>query len=312
MKIILSGATGFIGTHLVSALLKQQHEIYIITTNPVRAKAIFGTSIQCYAWPDLNTLSPDDFDAVINLSGENIGQGRWTHKRKTKIVESRLLSTRSWVNWVLTAQHKLPHLYNASAIGVYGLQANFIDKESADTEENLTSSQGTTDFVSYVGRAWEAACEPATKAGVSVTCLRFGVVLQNSGGMLKKLMPSFKLGLGMVLGSGKQAITWVHLDDVVASIVFLLQHPNVLGPVNVVSPGVVSQQDFADIFAKILHRPRLFVMPKFLIHFLFGQMGQELLLGSQNVYPKRLIELGYQFKFPELTKALQFEYGVDQ
>lgn len=303
MKILIAGGTGFVGQHLIPALLKEHHQITVVGRDSKKIQAIFNQTVTALPWEQLNTQSPDDYAAVINLTGENIGAHRWTEKVKQRVIDSRVTATSTLVNWCLRAKQNKPHLYNTSAIGVYGLQAVTPTLPKAFTESAPLSQ--ATDFLSTVGRAWEQAVQPGIQAGLPVTIMRFGVVLKRHEGMLKKLEPSFQFGMGAILGSGNQAITWIHVNDLVKAILFLLQHAEIVGPINLCAPQCVTQWEFSKALAQAMKRPLFLTMPAFVVKILFGQMGEELLLSGQNVYPERLLQAGFQFSYPELQTAIK-------
>ncbi len=305
MNIIICGATGFVGRSLVPALLKEKHIITVVGRDIDKINKTFNHSIDGLSWDQLKQLSPDNYDAVINLAGKNIGDCRWTSKNKAKIKESRVISTKYIIDWCLTAKNTKPHLYNASAIGIYGLQAIQEELPPALTESLALPVELSPSFVREITLAWEKA---ASAPGISVTLMRFGVVLKRHEGMLKKLELPFSLGLGSLLGGGRQALSWVHIDDLVNAIIFLLQHPDVTGAINICAPSAVSQKTFAETLAHVMHRPLMLHLPTPLIEILFGQMGKELLLGSQHIYPERLKELGFNFCYPNLNAALEREW----
>jgi uncharacterized protein len=309
MKIIVSGGTGFIGRNLIPALLKKGDEVTVLTRDESKVWSRDLTGVSKLSWEKLDAISSDNFDAIINLSGENISQARWSVSVKNKIKDSRINATKKLVQWVLKATSKKPHIYNASAVGIYGVSSSENSLATRLTENTKVNWDHPTDFLSEVGQSWENETKPAVEAHIPVTLMRFGVVLKRKEGLLKKLEPSFNLGLGSVLGSGNQAITWIHIDDLVRGILFLLNHPNVTGPVNLCSPGSVTQKDFAKKLARVMHRPLMLRMPGFVVKSLFGQMGEELLLGGQNVYPERLKQLGFEFLYPDLESALKKEWG---
>ncbi|WP_287007919.1 DUF1731 domain-containing protein [Legionella sp.] len=187
----------------------------------------------------------------------------------------------------------------------YGTQNNG-DPQAFDETSLINFNH--PDFLSEIGIRWQSALQPAVDYGMQVTTTRFGVVLKKGEGMLKKLSPSFYVGLGAIIGDGKQILSWVHLDDVVGAYLFLLDHPDLTGTFNVTAPIPVSQAQFARTLAKAMHRPLVLKMPAYLIKALFGEMGEYLLLKGQRVVPKRLVEVGYQFHYPDLTSALTNEY----
>ncbi|MGE3920339.1 MAG: TIGR01777 family oxidoreductase [Gammaproteobacteria bacterium] len=303
MKIIIAGGTGFVGRHLIPALLKENHEVSLITRDVNKGKKIFPQNVQIITWDNLKTLDPNQMDAVINLAGENIGEKFWTKTRKEKIKQSRIHATKTLAEWCARATKK-PHLYNTSAIGVYGLQTTSSTLPPALNEETMIPWGNPSDFLSEVGQAWEIATRVAESQGVPVTITRFAVVLHKNEGVLKKLSFSFKLGLGGPIGSGQQAFTWVHIDDLVRAFIFLLNHPELTGAFNICAPECVTQKEFARVFAKSLHRPAILTTPAWALKLIFGQMADELLLAGQHVYPKRLLESGFQFSHPKLEEAL--------
>ncbi|MEO8402327.1 MAG: TIGR01777 family oxidoreductase [Gammaproteobacteria bacterium] len=307
MNIIITGATGFVGRNLIPVLLKNQHQITIVGRSVHKINNIFKENITRLSWSQLNQISPDDFDVIINLAGENIAQNRWTKRSKKLIKESRVNSTMKIVTWCLTAKTKKPHLYNASAIGIYGLQQSGDNLSFTQTESASISFDKPRDFLSEVGQAWENAAMPAVNANFPVTFMRFAVVLKRHEGILKKLELPFSLGLGSVLGDGQQAFTWIHIDDLIRAILFLIDHPEIIGAVNLSAPECISQKSFSEILAHAMHRPLFLKMPARMIKILFGQMGEELLLGGQNVYPERLKQLGFKFLYPNLHLALAHE-----
>jgi uncharacterized protein (TIGR01777 family) len=307
MKLIVTGATGFVGRNLIPALLKKEYEITAIGRNANKIKTIFKENVIALSWNQLDEISPDEYAAVINLSGENIAQHYWTTHSKKIIMESRVNSTKQIVDWCMKSKSKKPHLYNASAIGIYGLQKSADNLLSLPLTESTPISFGNpTDFLSEVGQAWENAAKTHDN-NIAVTYMRFAVILKRGEGILKKLALPFSLGLGSILGNGQQAFSWIQIDDLVKAIIFLIEHPEVIGAVNLSAPECVSQKIFAKTLADAMHRPLFLKMHAFMIKTLFGQMGEELLLGGQNIYPERLNHLGFKFLYPDLRSALLHE-----
>jgi uncharacterized protein (TIGR01777 family) len=306
-KILVAGATGFVGRNLIPALLNNQYEVSALGRDRNKLEKALPHLKSYLLWQDLDKVSPEEFDIIINLAGENIAEGRWNEKNKAKIINSRVETTSKLVNWCLNATGKTPHLYNTSAIGVYGIQPTQSTMPPALIESKLIHP--SKDFLSEVGKAWEDATIPLSNANHPVTLMRFGVVLKRGEGMMKKLDLPFSLGLGSTIGSGNQVNSWINIDDLVAAIMFLLKHPDITGPVNLTAPGSVTQKTFATTLAKTMHRPLLLNLPDFLVEMIFGQMGKELLLGGQNVYPQRLIDSGFVFKYPDLQSAFNHKYG---
>ena len=308
-NILICGASGFVGKSLIPALLQERYTVSVLGRDKSKLQKTFRHDVTYYTWDELNTIAPDEFTAVINLAGENIAAGRWTKNNKLKIVNSRVETTSKIVAWCLRAKFNKPHLYNTSAIGVYGLQpAQEILPPPLRETDALPFTSKPTSFLREVGQAWEGATLSAHQANYPLTLLRFAVVLKRGEGMLQKLALPFSLGLGAVLGQGKQAVTWIHIEDLVAGILFLLKHPAIQGPVNLCSPTCVDQKTFAATLAQVMHRPLFFTTPAFVVNMLFGQMGAELLLGGQNIYPQRLQENGFCFKYADLHAALMREW----
>jgi uncharacterized protein (TIGR01777 family) len=298
MNILIAGASGMVGQALVQAL-QAKHELVVLGRDINRLKQQFP-KLHCLTWDGLDQYQAD-VDIVIHLSGANIGQGFWTDGFKQKVLNSRVDTAKKLGAWA-TQLPKPPRILAANAVGYYGAHS-FEEGMDETTEININAAKG---FLQEVAFAWQEAW---TGFPLDVCIMRFGVVLAKHQGMLKKLYPSFYLGAGSILGDGQQTISWIHLDDLVAAILWIMEHPEYAGPFNLVSPHPVRQAEFARCLAKTLHRPLLLKMPQTMVRFLFGQMGQELLLEGQAVYPKRLLEHGFQFKFSELAAALAHEYA---
>ena len=308
MKILVAGATGSVGRSLVPQLLKSNHEVTVLGRDMVKIFKIFGNSVAAVTWSQLKTIDAENFQAIINLTGETISQLRWTEKIKQRIIDSRVHAIKELFAWSENATNK-PHLYNASAIGTYGLQTTQDALPPRLTESTVIPFGNPTDFLSFVGQTWETAAQQGNAQNQAVTIMRFGVVLEKDEGILKKLAPAFALGMGSIMGSGQQAFTWIQIDDLVAAIIFLLNHPDITGPVNLCAPECVSQKEFAKTLASVMRKPIFITMPDFLIKILFGQMGAELLLSGQNIYPERLNQSGFNFTYKDISSALKKELG---
>lgn len=304
MNILIAGASGFIGHELVNAL-HTNHKITVLGRNKQHLLQQFSKIAACHDWRELDTLHANDYDAIINLCGENIASSRWSNTVKKNLIASRIETSEKLINWCIS-QNAKPHFICANAIGIYGVQAPG-DTTSLD-ENTPIKTQNSTDFLTEICVKWQEALKPAIEHGMPVTTTRFGVVLKKQQGMLKKLFPSFFVGLGSLVGDGKQCLSWVHIDDVVGGIVFLLEHPELTGPFNLTSPNPVNQATFARTLAKAMHRPLFLTMPSFVVKLLFGEMGDYLLLKGQRVLPTRLLEAGYTFKYPKLDDALKQEF----
>ena len=293
MRILLTGGTGFLGKALCAELLKQQHQLTIFTRQPEKVTKQYQGKVQAISkFEQLNLNS--QFDVVINLAGEGIADKPWTNKRKQALYDSRVSLTKDLVNWLKQCSHQPQLLISGSAIGWYGNQNdNSVDENSAPHQE----------FVHDLCHAWEQAALVMQSSSTRVCIIRTGVVLAAQGGMLKRLLPVFKLNLGGRLGNGQQWFSWIGLDDFIAAILFLIHHPQVDGIFNLTAPNPVTNQQFTQIFAQHLHRIAPFPVPRIFLKLLLGEMST-LLLDGQQVIPQRLINLDFDFKSPTLDQAL--------
>jgi uncharacterized protein (TIGR01777 family) len=242
----------------------------------------------------------EGLDAVIHLAGENIAAARWTEEQKARILNSRVKGTELLSDAVAGLSNPPKAFVAASATGYYGNRGD----ESLDE-----SSSAGNNYLARVCIPWEKATEAASRAGIRVTNLRFGVVLSADGGALAKMIGPFKLGLGGRMGSGRQYMSWIELSDVVGAVNHVLATESLQGPVNVVAPKPVTNAEFTAALGTVLSRPTFFNMPAFAVRMAFGEMGDELLLGSTRAYPKGLLESGYKFHFAELEPALMHLLG---
>ncbi len=297
MRILISGASGLVGKALLSFLKTCGHEVVRLVRRPqeVQEDAIFWD-------PDKGELalpSLEGFDAVINLSGENIAGGRWNEKRKQRILESRIQSTATLAKALSQLKSPPQTFICASAVGIYG------DQGDSWCSEDTTSGAG---FLADVCKQWEAAAAPAVDKGIRTIFLRFGIVLSAQGGALAKMMLPFKLGFGGALGSGQQYMSWIDIDDLVAIVLYALTHKSLKGPVNAVSPNPVTNTAFTKILGNALSRPIFLNMPAFALRLILGkEMADEFLLSSTRVKPLRLTQAGYSFLYPDLASALKHE-----
>src|ERR1043165_2417787 len=292
MIIAIAGASGLVGKALTPLLEADAHDIVRLVRNSPKAGEV--------EWhPNQDAIEPDKlegFEAIINLAGENIAEGRWTEEKKKKIHDSRVHGTHLLSEAIAKLMNKPRVFLCASATGIYG------DRGDETLVEQSESGGG---FLAGVCREWEKATEPAHRAGVRVVNLRFGPILARAGGMLEKMLTPFKMGLGGKIGSGKQYISWVGIDDVVAAIKLALNDESIRGPLNVVSPQPVTNERFTRALAEALSRPTVMAMPAFAARLAFGEMADEMLLVSQRVMPKRLQAAGFQFQYSDLESALQ-------
>ena len=290
MKVVVSGASGLIGSELVPALRASGHDVIRLVRREV-------ASVDEVAWnPAAGSLDAhllEGVDAIVNLSGENIGQ-RWTASRKREILDSRLAATGLLAQTAVTLDPRPSVFVSAGGVGVYG-----------DRGDEIVTEESTlgTGFEADVVRAWEAAAAPARDAGIRVVNFRQGMVLAKEGGALARMLLPFKLGVGGRVGSGKQWWTWVAIDDVTAAYGFVLGH-EIDGVVNLAAPNPVTNAQFADALGKALGRPTILPTPAFAIRALFGEMGEDVLLCGRRALPARLIEAGFDFSAPTIETAL--------
>ncbi len=293
MKILVAGGTGFIGKALVRALIEAGHDVIVLGRSIPKIQFCFGDSVRAWSFRNLET-SKETLDIVINLSGETL-VGLWTRKKQEKIRDSRLGVTKRLVAFCVRQNKITPvRLLQASAVGIYGLRGERTYYENK-------SIPPTRDFLSEIATALVDTALEASRQGVATTLMRFGVVLGFHGGMLEYMLPLYRAGLGAVLGNGQQKISWITREDLVKAIFFLIDHPELTGPVNCVAKEPVSQKELAERFARYLHRPLWLRIPRFLIHLFLGKMGDTLLLGSQMVEPYRLLDAGFEFDYPNLN-----------
>jgi len=303
MNILIAGASGFIGKILYKAL-SPKHDITVIGRDFAKLERSFPKNVNKLTFSELAHHDAINYDLIINLSGSNIGAKRWSQSSKKELVQSRTSTNQILIDWLIAKGAK-PRFFCANAVGIYGAYEN--NSHCFDEFSSLPSR--TDDFLQEISLAWEQSLQKAIDASIPVTTLRFGVVLKKGEGMLKKLELPFYCGLGSVLGSGQQVLSWVHYQDLLDAINFLIEKPDVTGPVNITSPLPVSQKEFAGEFAKVINRKLLFTTPSWLVKLMFGEMGEYLLLKGQNVAPKRLTDMGFQFSYKTISAALAQEYS---
>lgn len=309
MNIIIGGGTGLVGHALITKLLMSAHKITVVGRSKEKIKTRFQNSVQATTWDELNSLNPDEFDVIINLTGENIAEHRWSAKIKKKLLFSRIDATQHFVLWAKNARSKKPRLYNASAIGIYGLQKKVPNKTEAFTEQSTINNTLETSFSSQLVKQWEQAALQGMAMDIPITLMRFGVVLKRGEGILKKLELPTRYGMGAIVGTGEQPLAWIDHVDLVNGILFLISHPEITGPVNLVAPQLVSQKIFTKTLAKVLNKPAFLHLPEWFVKLTFGEMGEELLLSGQAVIPERLLEYQFRFEYPDLSSALAWEFS---
>lgn len=293
MKILVSGSTGTLGTHFLNVISSDSFEVWRLVRSRAEGENLIFWDPQGGHIGDPSLL--EGFDAAIHLSGENI-VGRWTEEKKKSIRQSRVLSTRYLVSLFSGLQNPPKTFICASAIGYYGDRG----------EERLTEHSAIgSGFFPDVCREWEDEANRASDLGVRVINLRTGVVLSPKGGILSSLLLPFKMGLGGVIGSGGQYISWISIEDLSRIIVYMLEHAEVTGPVNAVSPNPVTNRQFTTTLARILRRPAWFAVPAFAIRLFFGEMGRSTILAGSMVFPEKLLSSGYEFLYKDLDSALE-------
>lgn len=295
---LITGGTGFVGQALVRALLRQGQQPIVLARDPLRASKLFAGRVRCIqSLQELSAQQP--VDVVINLAGARILGWPWTRQRRQQLLQSRLSTTQRLLDW-LSQTEQPPRLWlNASAIGYYGIQP-----AGSQTELDETAPPQAL-FMSELCQQWEQRAQRAREFGVPVVCLRFGLVLGHGGALPMMLLP-IRFGLGGRLGRGSQWLSWIHLDDLLAALAFLVRAPEpqyIPSELNLTAPEVVTQQQFSRIAARILHRPAILPTPGWLLTGLLGEQAQ-LLTEGQQVVPARLLASGFRFRFETLHSAL--------
>lgn len=295
MKIVLAGATGFLGRPLARALAADGHELVGLTRRP-RANA----DVREVAWQPDGTAGPwateiDGADVVVNLAGESIAGGRWTAARKQALRDSRLRSAGSLVAAIASATRAPSLLLSSSAVGYYGPHGDELVDETTPPGD---------DFLARLSVEWEHAAQAAAAHGTRVVLLRTGLVLEKDGGALAAMLTPFRLGVGGPLGTGHQYWPWIHRHDWIDLVRFLIVRPDAEGAINATAPEPVTNEVFSKTLARVLGRPCLFRAPGFALRLAMGEMADALLLEGQRVMPRRALELGYRFQYTQLEPSL--------
>ena len=301
MKIAISGATGFVGSRLVERLHTEGHRILVLTRNPTFAQKVFPSpafpNLEIIAYtPSVSGTWQDAIagcDGVVNLAGEPIAEGRWTPERKQEILNTRKLGTQKIVEAIAKANPRPIVLVNTSAIGYYGTS------ETASFNEDSASGN---DFLAQVCQEWEQEATKVKDTNVRLVILRFGIVLGN-GGALGKMITPFKLFAGGPIGSGQQWFSWIHLDDIVGLIIQALTKPTMEGVYNATAPQPVRMNDLSTTMGNVMNRPSWLPVPGFAIEAILGD-GAKVVLEGQQVLPKRTLESGFEYQYPNLQSAL--------
>jgi uncharacterized protein (TIGR01777 family) len=290
MNILITGGTGFIGSTITKFFLQQNNYITILSRG--RLKVLKPVRVI----ESINQINSNEkINIIINLAGSPINK-KWNKTYKEILISSRVEVTKSLITLIKALKEKPDLLISASAIGYYGTQNNkYLDETSSYID----------DFTHELCNLWELEAQKAQELGVRTCITRLGVVLGKNGGALEKILPLFKLGLGGNIGSGKQFFSWIHLDDVIGIFNFLISNKEQKGIYNLTSPSPTTNSQFTKALSRTLKRPDFFTVPSFLIKMVFGEMGDKLLLNGSAVYPKKLLDNGYEFKFKTIESALK-------
>lgn len=295
MKALITGASGLIGTELQQALKEKGWELLLASrSEPKDERHIKWTVEEGFRDEDLGRL--EGLGAVIHLAGENVAGLRWTDEKKKAIRDSRVLGTRTLIDAFTKLKNRPKTFLAGSAIGFYGNRGD---------DEMTEASPAGDGFLPEVCRDWEAESRRAEDLGVRTVLLRTGIVLSKDGGALGTMLLPFKMGVGGVVGSGKQWMSWISLEDQIRAMLFVLENESIRGAVNLTSPNPVTNEQFTKTLGEVLYRPTFLPLPEFAVGMIFGEMGDALLLDSTKVQPKRLEDAGFEFKYPELKFALE-------
>jgi uncharacterized protein (TIGR01777 family) len=297
VRVLVTGASGFIGSALCEALLARGDEVVGLTRDPAKARRA-NPEVTWHAWEPTRERPPaeafDGVHGVVNLLGEKINQ-RWTDESKRRIMESRRTGTHNLVQAIASLERKPRVLVSQSAIGFYG------DRGEAPVDESADPGEG---FDAEVVREWEKAAREVERAGVRLVIVRTGHVLDSGGGLLKELLTPFKLGVGGPIAGGAQYMSWVHIDDEVGILLWALDNEGVSGVVNSTAPNPVTNRELSKALGRALHRPAVFPVPGVALDLMFGREFGAVLRGGQRVMPRRALDLGYEFRHPQLDEAL--------
>ncbi|GJL56816.1 MAG: epimerase [Nitrospirales bacterium] len=302
MKIIVAGGTGFIGHHVCQHLIQNQHHITVVSRNSGQVRTHSSQDMTIVDWETLTKKTEqttEGVDAFINLAGAPIADARWTSSRKQLLVDSRVETTRRLVEAIGRVSVKPRVLINASGIGFYGIDDGVTMSEASPRGEG---------FLAELCEKWEYEAHRAMELEVQVLCVRIGMVLGSDGGALSKMKTPFKLFAGGPVSPGTQKISWIHVHDLTRLMMWLLDTPNLSGPVNAVAPQCVSMNEFCKTLGHALHRPSWMPVPKFALNLLLGELS-EMLTTGQHVVPHKIMQEGFHFMYPNLEQALQSLFG---
>ena len=298
MKVVITGATGFVGQVIVKQLLEAGDEVVVLTRNVAKAAITLGSACKYFQWNDSESLPPlealEGADGIINLMGETISE-RWDENHKKKIYNSRINGTKKLVEALEKLKNGPKSFISTSAIGIYG---------NRGPEDLNESSNLADDFLAKVCKDWENEANKARNYGSRVAIIRVGIVLGKGGGALAKMIPIFKLGGGGPLGSGNQYMSWIHVEDLASMFIEALKNPSIKGVLNGTAPYPASNREFTKVLGKAVKRPAFLPAPAFAIKIAFGEMSQ-ILLEGQKVLPVKFKEAKFKFRFPTLEMAIK-------
>ncbi|MFP4619731.1 MAG: TIGR01777 family oxidoreductase [Bacteroidales bacterium] len=299
MKILVIGATGFIGKPLVEKLLKRNHEVYVFTRNDEKARRLFSDRVFIQQWKTDEYIVLQEYahkvDVVINLAGENLGEKRWTGDQKRKILSSRVNIGKA-LSFALKQSKDKPYLLiQGSGVDYYGFS------EHQTFPEKSPAGEG---FLPMLAQQWEDSVRNIEEDNTRKIFIRTGVVLGREGGILPRMMRPFRFFLGGPLGTGRQWISWIHIDDETEAIVRLAETNGLEGPYNLAAPTPVTMKEFAATLGKVMQKPSWLPVPPFLLKMVFGDMAKEMILQGQRVIPEKIREIGFEFRYPDLESAL--------
>jgi len=302
MKVLIFGGTGFVGRNLTAELLSNGYQVYVVTRKSLKMAISLENKVKVIEWDNHSPLASinqlPETDVVINLAGESIGNRRWSKSVKQEILESRIITTEAIVTAINNRIIQPKVLINASAVGYYG------DRQD---EEITESEEAGEDFLAQVCRTWENEAYKVQSDLTRVVTIRIGVVLGSDGALSRMAMP-FKIFLGGSLGKGNQWISWIHIQDLTSMIRFIIEHQELTGPVNATTPYPMRMKEFCEILGEVLNRPSWLPMPELLLRIALGEMA-EMLLHGQRVIPKKLLNAGFEFKYPKIRSALENAIG---
>lgn len=297
MKILVAGSSGLIGTALCSRLEREGYEVVrLVRRAPVQGELYWDPEVG-----ELEQEALEGIEAVVHLGGRNITSGRWTATVKAQLRQSRVQTTELLATRLAGLAARPRVLVCASAVGIYGHRRDEELDEESDTGEG---------FLAELGRAWEGASALAAEAGIRVVQARLGIVLSRRGGALAKMLLPFRLGVGGKIGDGRQYVSWISLEDAVAALIYAVENDALRGPVNLTAPQPVTNAELTRTLGRVLRRPTLLPLPAFAAKLVLGELAEEGLLASQRVRPKRLLEAGFEFAYPELEGALRQELAA--